>query len=473
MLEGEEAYELLVVGKNHEGYWTGEHVVKQLERVVAMAKLMHPNCELVFIFDNSSNHSFFSNDSLIASRLTLRPHKPDTSSEQVSQVAPGVEAPLGTPASGALAPQTQDHPVPKPVGRKKRAVALAAPAETDIPLPLPTVSVVALHQPQDEVPATDVPQPASGANHSTHGWFFDKTGLRRDHRLVFFSGDENLPSQDYVGGSKGIKIILSERGRWPVVKPIDECRDCKLDPRSNLDTRGDCCATRVMHLQPDFIERRVCLQVFLGGADGWYFNQLGEKVHQPFANDDGTRKSLAMILEERGLISTCNFNLTCSDCGLKEALDPGREVRVNCCARRKISNEPDFLAQKCALEEYLISQGCRCLFLAKYHPECNPIERYWGYCKRTARLKCSFDFKGLQKHVPEALKSCPVATIRRFFRKAWRFYDAYSKNLSGPFAAFVVKKYRSHRRIPEAIEESLAAWEKEFKSLPSPNTFEC
>jgi hypothetical protein len=77
--------------------------------------------------------------------------------------------------------------------------------------------------------------------------------------------------------------------------------------------------------------------------------------------------------------------------------------------------------------------------------------------------------------VPELLDACPVNTIRAFFRKSWRYMDAYrfvfthysrsnfmvslnsvhSKGLDAKQAEFAVKKYRSHRRVGPAVMMSL------------------
>lgn len=73
--------------------------------------------------------------------------------------------------------------------------------------------------------------------------------------------------------------------------------------------------------------------------------------------------------------------------------------------------------------------------------EFNPIEMYWGWTKRSKsryRLlmlitNCSTGFRCLsdgkfstgQRLLPEILDSCPVKTIRAFFRKSWRYMDAY------------------------------------------------
>ena len=43
-------------------------------------------------------------------------------------------------------------------------------------------------------------------------------------------------------------------------------------------------------------------------------------------------------------------------------------------------------------------------------------------------------------------------TIRRFFRKVWRYLDAQRKGLDAREAAFAVKKYKSHHRVGTQAE---------------------
>ncbi|CAB4444379.1 unnamed protein product [Rhizophagus irregularis] len=51
------------------------------------------------------------------------------------------------------------------------------------------------------------------------------------------------------------------------------------------------------------------------------------------------------------------------------------------------------------------------------------------------------------------LERCPyITTIRKFARKSWRYMDAYDKGLEGRTAEWAVSKYKSHRRLPENIE---------------------
>jgi hypothetical protein len=43
-------------GKNNEGWWTNALLVEQLVPAMRAAEILHPDCELVFLFDNSANH---------------------------------------------------------------------------------------------------------------------------------------------------------------------------------------------------------------------------------------------------------------------------------------------------------------------------------------------------------------------------------------------------------------------------------
>ncbi|KAJ7230092.1 hypothetical protein GGX14DRAFT_344067 [Mycena pura] len=55
--------------------------------------------------------------------------------------------------------------------------------------------------------------------------------------------------------------------------------------------------------------------------------------------------------------------------------------------------------------------------------------------------------------VPECLDVISTDTIRRYFRQCWRYMDAYRQGLNLRQAAFAVKTYSSHRRIPAIAKD--------------------
>ena len=63
----------LMPGKNQEGYWIVQNLLEQVEyKAIPIFKALFPNCIAVFAFDNSSNHSAYHSDALIANRMNLR-----------------------------------------------------------------------------------------------------------------------------------------------------------------------------------------------------------------------------------------------------------------------------------------------------------------------------------------------------------------------------------------------------------------
>ncbi len=122
---------------------------------------------------------------------------------------------------------------------------------------------------------------------------------------------------------------------------------------------------------------------------------------------------------------------------------------VDCCARKIIASQPDFIAQKLAIVELIEDAGHLCVFYPKFHCELNFIEMYWGAAKHYTRSHCDYTQAGLQETVPQALDSVNIVTIRKFARKLWRYMQLYHEGLTGKLAKYVYKKFRSHRRIPQ------------------------
>ena len=87
---------------------------------------------------------------------------------------------------------------------------------------------------------------------------------------------------------------------------------------------------------------------------------------------------------------------------------------TDCCCRRILYNEPDFVNVPSLLEIECNSRGFQVLFLPKFHCELNFIEQCWGFAKRTYRkYPESSKEADLEKNVIDALASVPIESMRR------------------------------------------------------------
>ncbi len=166
-----------------------------------------------------------------------------------------------------------------------------------------------------------------------------------------------------------------------------------------------------------------------------------QSMHLP----NGQPKGIKLVLEERGLWPQSQLKRICDDCKKHSP------VSENCCAVRVLSLQPDFLAQRPLIKEIIENWGHKVIFYPKFHCELNFIKMFWDAAKRYTRNNCDYSFKSLERTVPEALNYVPLEQIRRYSRHSWRFMDAYRKGLTGTAALYAVKKYKSHRRIPENV----------------------
>ena len=143
---------------------------------------------------------------------------------------------------------------------------------------------------------------------------------------------------------------------------------------------------------------------------------------------DGTPKGLKMVLEERGV-------------------DVRKMKKEDMVA--KLATFDDFKNEKNKVQRLLIQFEIRALFLPKFHPELNPIERVWGKAKVYTRDRCDYSFPSLQRMVAPALASVTLDQIRKYFRKSRDYVNAFKDGHTGYEADKVIKDYRSHRRVPE------------------------
>jgi len=139
--------------------------------------------------------------------------------------------------------------------------------------------------------------------------------------------------------------------------------------------------------------------------DGWFMDEEGNRITQIMANSDGQQKGLKSILLERKLWRQ----------GMKK--DDAVDL---------LMKQPDFLEQKEWLTETVLSEpGFKIGFFPKFHCEFNFIEMFWGAVKRFTRSHCDYSFDSLVQILPVALLSVPVAQIRRFARKCFKYCNFF------------------------------------------------
>jgi hypothetical protein len=155
----------------------------------------------------------------------------------------------------------------------------------------------------------------------------------------------------------------------------------------------------------------------------------------------GKPKGMKQILHERQLLRP----------GLKGYCQNKDSEDDQCCMRHMLAKQPDFLAQKCMIQEIIEAKGHKVIFYPKFHCELNFIEMYWGAAKRYSRNNCDYTWNGLKQIVPVALDLIPISQIRAFARKSYRYMDAYRNGLNVKQAEYAVKKYKRHRVIPKSI----------------------
>ncbi|KAJ7059975.1 hypothetical protein C8F01DRAFT_1084402 [Mycena amicta] len=164
----------------------------------------------------------------------------------------------------------------------------------------------------------------------------------------------------------------------------------------------------------------------------------------------GWFKGMEQILRERGLFRD-GLNAQCP--GFKCKPDTS-----DCCCRRLMFSQPDFVAQKSALQELVESRGHICDFYPKYHCELNFIEMYWGAAKaiyrKTDKTKTIDE---MEDNMRKALDAVPQLSILRYANRAARFISAYAGGLNGEELAYVQRKYKGHRMLPQFMINEVKA----------------
>ena len=155
---------------------------------------------------------------------------------------------------------------------------------------------------------------------------------------------------------------------------------------------------------------------------GWTHHPKGPRMRQTVLADGspqdlyfpdshptmpGWFKGMVIIIQERGLWPEGGLPAQCDKFKCKEGV-------VNCCCRRLLFTQPDFVSQTSALEELITSCGHICDFYPKYHCEINFVEQAWGAAKyRYRATPRTADVKEMERNVIACLDDIPLFQIRR------------------------------------------------------------
>ncbi|CAN0111035.1 unnamed protein product, partial [Ectocarpus sp. 6 AP-2014] len=112
---------------------------------------------------------------------------------------------------------------------------------------------------------------------------------------------------------------------------------------------------------------------------------------------------------------------------------------------RVFSDLRAFKAQLNKVEQIFKEVGHVCIFLPKYHPELNAIERYWGYVKHVLRLHCEYSLTHMLKILPGALSGVPLEHIRAWSRLVWLYVEAYDDGVVDYLKDRELKEWNTHR----------------------------
>ena len=98
--------------------------------------------------------------------------------------------------------------------------------------------------------------------------------------------------------------------------------------------------------------------------------------------------------------------------------------------RKTLGEHDDFKNEKSMIEHFLLEKGHIPIFLPKYHPELNPIERVWAQLKRYTKGHCKYTLPLLRKNIPLAYDSVTIENIQNHFRKVRHFMFGYIEGLA-------------------------------------------
>ena len=81
----------------------------------------------------------------------------------------------------------------------------------------------------------------------------------------------------------------------------------------------------------------------------------------------------------------------------------------------------------------------------------------WGWAKSHHHRTCTYNYKDLKARLPETFDDLlPVGLVRKFLQHCLRFMSGYRQNLEDPLLDYAMRKYTSHRVVPQGVAEELS-----------------
>lgn len=164
--------------------------------------------------------------------------------------------------------------------------------------------------------------------------------------------------------------------------------------------------------------------------DTVYYDSFGierlQTFHQRHSDGSDIQKGLKAIMTERDL------------------WEDGMTSKE---AKKLLSQQPDFDGQMPLLMEIIDMSGHLGIFLPKFHPEFNFIERFWGAAKRWLRIHCGYTLQSLTENLQAALDSVSLPLIRKYCNHCWRYMMAYDQGqLSPEMIERAMRNFSAHRK---------------------------
>ena len=307
------------------------------------------------------------------------------------------------------------------------------------------------------------------------GWLLSKDGKRSARRVMkprknkdsYFTNEDiiaqaqeamDILTQDYP---KYDHVLIYDNASTHLKRPEDSLSARRMPknvpkPGTNWGievTRLDPITGKTMY-QPDRKPEKIKIRM----GDAQFKDGSPQPLYFPEGHERaGVFKGMAQILEERGYGNMSKVHAECKNFKCMPVREAGGTgMPVNCCCRRILYNEPDFINVFTILEATCNARGFRVLFLPKFHCELNPIEQCWGYAKRVYRLNPESSREDhLERNALAALDAVPLSSMRKFANRSRCFMDAYGQGLNGRQAAWASRKYRGHRVLPESLMDDL------------------